>query len=129
MTEQEINIAVSQACGWTHVRWAGCAIWGTKPNSEYSQLPDHWYAGCPDDRPNVPDYCHDLNAMWLVEEEHLLPAGIDEYAEHLYMVVEKFWTCERWVKFSRYSINHALSHATAMQRAEAFLRVKGLWKE
>lgn len=117
MTDQQINIAIAQACGWSmrEISKGSPLFWHTpdgKPVAEYE----------------LPDYVNDLNAMYQCEET-LLPAEIDEYAKHLYMIVERFWTCDRWVKFSRYSINHALAHATARQRAEAFLRVRGLWKD
>jgi len=52
MTNQQINIAIAELCGWTEI-------------SHYTQAVDGWYGYEPEDGPHsqVPDYCNDLNAM------------------------------------------------------------------
>ena len=63
----------------------------------------------------IPDYCHDLNAMH--EAEKCLP---DVNAHRDYV----------WYRLIEVVGNRRMACcATALQRAEAFLRVKGLWKE
>jgi hypothetical protein len=63
--------------------------------------------------PPVPEYCTDLNAMH-VAESVLTIIEQDEYWNFLWDVTgSKFELC----------------HATARQRAEAFLRTLGKWEE
>lgn len=64
---------------------------------------------------DCPDYLNDLNAMH--EAENVLPAGQwDRYAQ---------WLRELTSSNRRFLI----AHATASQRAEAFLRTIGKWEE
>lgn len=80
-----------------------------------------------------PNYPSDLNAMH--EAERVLDADqcstfvrlLDKYDDHACL----FWECER-VNPDRDEIAYEafkLVHATAAQRAEAFLRTLNLWKE
>ena len=52
MTNEQINIAIAELCGWTEI-------------SQYTQAVDGWYGYEPRNGPHsqVPDYCKDLNAM------------------------------------------------------------------
>ena len=60
------------------------------------------------------DYCHDLNAMHEVEDTFKVVWQLVSFGEHLSVVcANKSFT---W-------------HATARQRAEAFLRMQGLWNK
>lgn len=67
-----------------------------------------WWTGPCDPRPQPPDYVHDLNAMHEAEET-LTPKGQLEYQEYL----AKDSHGVSWFKI----------HATARQRAEAFLKM------
>jgi hypothetical protein len=61
------------------------------------------------------NYCNDLNAMHEAEKVLVkMPEKRITYAHYLMNA-----TCKEWAAF----------HATARQRAEAFLRALGLWKE
>ena len=63
----------------------------------------------------LPDYCNDLNAMHEAEKVlEKMPEKRITYAHHLMNA-----TCREWAAF----------HATAAQRAKAFLRTLNLWKE
>lgn len=62
MTEQAQRIAIAKWMGWEHLRIASNKLYGTKPNSDYSKMPEYWYAGCPGDGCHVPNYTRDLNA-------------------------------------------------------------------
>lgn len=110
MTDQEINCAVAEACGWEKCN-------PCEKNGYYDQwrLPSN--DGCIHTT-QLPDFCHDLNAMHEAEE-HLKDTEIAEY-----MVAIGFSICENgWIGW------WDQLHATSRQRSEAFLRVKGLWKE
>lgn len=124
MSDQEINIAIAQACGWTNVahntvfsgRKIGRGIFGNSPFGGEYRL--------------IPDYCGDLNAMHEAEELFELSAkfGAHDYAANLYHICvprdmqhDDHFIC--WV------VAFYLLNATARQRAEAFLRTIGKWKE
>lgn len=64
---------------------------------------------------NCPDYCNDLNAMHKAEKT--LP-DLNLYRRFLYLVVLEDPTNK----------GNEPAFATANQRAEAFLRILGLWK-
>jgi hypothetical protein len=84
MTDQDINIAIAEACGLKSVRY---------------------------------DYCHDLNAMH--EAEKAIPEKeIKYYAAHVWQAMEK-----------SPEVAIGIIHATARQRAEAFLRTLNKWEE
>lgn len=108
MTDQQINQTIAEACGW---RWearmkGSIKVWNKPPNYVFH-----------DDE--LPNYSQDLNAMH--EAEMSLP-------------VEGF-NGQEWVR-SRSAYRWRLGliclhpcHATARERAEAFLRTIGKWKE
>ncbi len=120
MSDQEINIAIAEACGllgpWTEqITPCGCD------------------GQCDLFNPNgvrLADYCNDLNAMREAKELFELSAkfGAHYYATNLYHICvprdmqhDDHFIC--WV------VAFYLLNATARQRAEAFLRTIGKWKE
>lgn len=119
MTDSEINIAIAKACGWTFA-------WPTTGPSAANKS-EH-VNRCSWSRPNgwklerLPNYCHDLNAMH--EAEAMITVGeIGRWLSNISNLV---------MPQSRYhpmDLQWWSVRATARQRAEAFLRVKGLWKE
>lgn len=113
MSPEAQRIAIAEACGWLHVG---------KPNSYYKDVwfsPDHQFGdiGGEHNLNELPDYLNDLNAMH--EAEKVLWGRNDwsacKYQEILQTQVmpTSSWT---W-------------HATAAQRAEAFLRTIGKWED
>jgi hypothetical protein len=111
MTDQEINIAIAEVCGWKSVQVV---------------FPDarEWYRHAEKkeicSKEDLPDYCGDLNAMHEAEKSlsNHNPEGRSEannYATHL-------------CKIAIRDVNLRI-FATARQRAEAFLRTVGKWKE
>lgn len=109
MTDQEINIAIAEACGWNRTG-NSCSGW---------QAPD----GCSDKYP--PAYYRDLNAMHVAEEK-LSSREMEDYQFWLHDLSGVSFvpgacptTPQLWT----------LTHATARQRAEAFLRTLGKWKD
>ena len=117
MTEEEINVKIAEVCGWKKVQMSAAqTIWFHE---------EHPPACTDNDSPNkcLPNFCQDLNAMH--EAEGILP--IEEWRNYIDAL-------EEVVKAHEHSsnmdiINQRLFHATAAQRAEAFLKTLGLWIE
>jgi hypothetical protein len=100
MTDEQINAAIAEACGWENV--------GRYPKSRNVWVGKH--AGRLQE---VPDYCTDLNAM--AEAEKVLDS--DELFKGYYLALYDITQSTRWPIC-----------ATAKQRAEAFLRTLGKWE-
>ena len=104
MTDEQINAAIAEACGITQPDQ-----YGTLYRTE-----NGWGYDCP-------NYCNDLNAMH--EAERALIAGFEDEPE----------SSELWSDFQTNLIiacpAYLSYHATARQRAEAFLRTIGKWEE
>jgi hypothetical protein len=125
MEEQEINIAIMKACGWKHheVDETGftCKLCGVTYSRDIWRAWEIPYLWCNiGDNESPPNYYHDLNAMheaWktLTEVEHR------QWTFHLQKIVQ--------TEHTDYGPCKSVTNATACQRAEAFLRVKGLWKD
>jgi len=106
MTEEQQRITIAEACGWT--RCEGSMGYETR------------YRGTPSEttvRVLLPDYLNDLNAMHEAET-HLLRMDTN---------------CGYWECYSNSLITMLgcsdIFHATATQRAEAFLRTIRKWEE
>lgn len=101
MTDAQINQAIAEACGWGWFQKICTGELLGKFVEEKGPLR------------SIPDYCDDLNAMH--EAEKVLDT-IEQghYWDHL-----KDLTDEGFDQL----------HATARQRAEAFLRTLGKWEE
>ena len=107
MTDEQINKAISEACGWECL------------------APDVWHhgiVGYSKDthgivRSRIPDYCNDLNAMH-ESEKTIFPFYATVYSNKLARVTG-----------AEMSDDTDYFCATARQRAEAFLRALGKWEE
>lgn len=124
MTNEQINIAIAEACGWrwvTRRQQEGLRddVRGYPPNVECVGLNERY----------VPDYCKDLNAMHeaekvLNDEQKIAYAtclnALHPIADILYPDQQ-----ERGWKQKLYAESFCLIHATSRQRAEAFLRTIG----
>lgn len=107
MKNEEQRIAIAEACGWhgfTTSAVDGRAL-GCSPTSGKFRI-------------TVPDYLNDLNAMREVEESLTTE---QRKGDHYAAKIADVTGCDDML--------FAFIHATAAQRAEAFLRVKGLWKQ
>lgn len=113
MTDDQINKAIAEACGWTEIHdsgpWHNHKPWGYPPQPPGAGGNAYKY---------VPDYCNDLNAMHEAEKT-LTPKNWNNFSEN--------W----WIYCKLLRVNDAdeAIHATARQRAEAFLRTLGKWEE
>jgi hypothetical protein len=118
MSPEQQRIAIAKACGWKNFNSAsheGAIQYGQPPNTPYNS----W---------ELPDYLGDLNACHEMEE--LLDEGQKErfgfWINHLHPFADIHYSEKKKdIQLEVFS----LVHATADQRAEAFLRTLGLWQE
>jgi hypothetical protein len=115
MTDQEINVAIAEACGWTEIRyyyeneWTTCKEWlGITPRGGL------WH---------VPNYCTDLNAIHKAEQT-LNSSLVSRYNDELAKTCKVLESI-----FAKTGPQGWVFHATARQRAEAFLRTLGKWQD
>lgn len=108
MTPEQQRIAIAEACGWHYSSFAAQDVklhailsWIRPGNAD-------WQPEC------LPDYLNDLNSMHEAEKS-LTPAQWVSYWSFLEPLA-----CQ--------PNNTSILHATAAQRAEAFLRTLNLWK-
>ena len=114
MTSEQQRIAIAEACGWKNFNSAsheGAIQYGQPPNA----LHNSW---------ELPDYLNDLNAMHEAEQvliEEQAEFFEDELCDIAKSANDLLENPTPW-KFS-------VCHATAAQRAKAFLLTLGLWQE
>lgn len=104
MSEEEINIAIAQACGWSNDDIKrGCTLRGVSFH--------------------VPDYCNVLNVMHEAEKV-LAYEQAEQFEDELCDI------CDMENRNKEYPLpfRFAVVHATARQRAEAFLKTIGKWE-
>jgi hypothetical protein len=106
MTDEQINVAIAEACGWTDVSEVHRS--GKAPGADYVG------------QEFIPNYCADLNAMHEAENHLGVSTNMVEYTNALYdmaCVVQKM--TGRWNPYG----------LPARYRAEAFLRTLGKWED
>lgn len=106
MKTEAQRIAIAETCGWGDIQNCTCSI--------------EWRGVIPGggDFKHIPDYLSDLNAIH--EAEKML-----RESQH----VVWFNEMQRVLRIAQTPMNaFRFCHATAAQRAEAFLRTFGLWK-
>ena len=129
MTPEAQRIAIAEACEWQDIEpnragFGGFLGWRDKwPYDDRPHLGRDIAGIGGRFRGHVPDYLNDLNAMREVEKT-LTEAERADYRERL-----MDGTLEDICDLDIDAAYWVLIHATAAQRAEAFLRAKGLWKE
>jgi hypothetical protein len=126
MTDQEINAAIAEACGWVDIftatgkeEWLGTFAYEYegKVMGFHQQLDDHAH--------EIPGYATDLNAMHEA-------GSVLSWAQTCLMGNWLEEICERPAKQADGSIDLRIAvkwRSTARQRAEAFLRTLGKWRE
>lgn len=110
MTDNEINIVIAEACGWRQSE-RNIAHWH-HVSEPYSHILTS----------DLPNYCNDLNAMHEAEKKLI-------FSERKLF---RYWLQK--VKGSAIGDDVMIAidecvHSTARERAEAFLRTIGKWKE
>lgn len=114
MSPEKQRIAIAKACGWKrHADGLGY-YQGVHPALMGGRA--------------IPNYLTDLNAMHEVESKSFNTAQREDFACHLLNIVagEEYQRGD-FVSITR--VGFILTHATASQHAEAFLRTLGLWEE
>jgi len=109
MTKEAQRISIAEACGWTNIRKSGPMNKLIGDQAGYKD--GHGFA--------IPDYLNDLNAMNEVEEM-LRPPHQPDFV--------------LWLKYSEQILpqicgERVAVHASAAQRAEAFLRTINKWDD
>jgi hypothetical protein len=107
MNQEKQRIAIAEACGWVmkteqveHTNW-----------SQWTETRKFWVSPHRK-RGELPDYLNDLNAMH--EAEKVLTDSDQKHKYASLLGRHDYWL---------------LIHATAAQRAEAFLRTIGKWED
>lgn len=120
MSEAEINIAIAEVRGWTDIQTHDGFTTGHKPGEAD---PSEWR------RWHLPNYTGDLNAMHEAEKM-LSQKQIADYVFELHLhVPDADLTAYAGRMGEAAPYFFPAIHATARQRAEAFLRTIGKWKE
>lgn len=114
MTTEEINIAIAEACGIVEGFPSGGSI--LLPYRYHNPTTGERYL-------NLPTYIADLNAMHEAERSLDFATQGESYWRNLATVVVGGDDDSAW------EIKFCIATATAAQRAEAFLRTLGKWKE
>lgn len=122
MNENDQPIAIAEACGKCVFQGPWVCI---EPYVEYNQEARYKCPKCNAERDSagyhsISSYLHDLNAMHEAERTLTFLQAIK---------YRRILSCNSGKRNSEYpSTEAAICHATASERAEAFLRTKGLWK-
>ena len=123
MNQEQQRIAIAEACGWTEF---GDKVRFANTGNSFTQR-EYWMKGGVDPETGsfkeLPDYLNDLNAMH--EAEKLLIRIYEPPSAH------KDYDTKLWAKMrdDGLELNGYTWHATAKQRAEAFLKTLNLWEE
>jgi hypothetical protein len=112
MTQEQQRIAIAEACGWKNVDAGSGRVWGV--TTRHKGTPSEFDV-CVD----VPNYPFDLNAMH--DAEKMLTT--DQFEQYRWIL----WDICKQVRVKDWYRCYLSS--TAAQRAEAFLRTIGKWKE
>ena len=119
MTSRKINKAIAEHLGWKELSFVfdGKHIIGDRPSFHNGKIVSYTVDQY------VPDYYNDLNAMHEVEK---LLSKFDKGDYPCYL--EDECKTDGWVIMDSKD-KFAIINATAKQRAEAFLKTIGKWKE
>lgn len=113
MTDEQINNAIAEACGFKLLRSYTCKA--SRKVFQMWDYPKTWNG--PKSYPWTPKFCNDLNAMHEAEKT-IFPYYATVYVNKLAKITK-----------AEYSDDIDFFCATARQRAEAFLRTLGKWLE
>ena len=132
LTSEQKRIQIAEACGHKLVNEDenGDKDWYTVHRSPSGQMlsmrrgEDLGWSSL--ETCSLPDYLNSLDAMHGVEET-IHPASLEDYVSALGPIVREYWSAQgkRVEEFSYRDIIYAHMHATATQRADAFLLAVG----
>lgn len=113
MTDQEINVAIADACGYVKEE----PFFDFNPRVVKNRKSEP-----------LPDYCGDLNAMHDAEKT-LTQEQCALYVEETCSIQAYDAADDEIEELIVFPCEHKWFHSTARQRAEAFLRTVGRWTE
>ena len=116
MTPEAQRIAIAEACGWFRDPSGGFTV------PRYVNEREDAEALGPEE---LPDYLGSLDAM---HEAETVLTDWPKYQAELFMATNPGWAADKPVHIQNYLARNFV-RATAAQRAEAFLRAIGKWKE
>lgn len=132
MTNEAQRITIAEACGWTEITHTGFSDQGIRPKRKegeprYGSLYRPAPSPVENDRREwhwIPDYLNDLNAMHEAEKVLTEDQGgeFEEILERICQDQLELDGTNHWLRFR-------VAHATAAQRAEAFLKTLNLWED
>jgi len=115
MTDEQINKAIAEHCGWTEIRRADfCNLIGINPNGPKGPTAD-----C------VPCFASDLNA---IVSAPIGFSNMGQYGEELRIAAGCVGSRGGHFTPNAFGVL-AIANLTARQRAEAFLRAVGKWED
>ena len=116
MSPEAQRIAIAEACGikLLDIKPVTLAVLASRGYSVFS-APSNGVL-------ELPDYLHDLNAMHEAEKVLTTDKQVEGYNIKIYQMVQV-------PDGARIQISDLMIHATAAQRAEAFLRTIGKWED
>ncbi len=126
MTKEEINTAIAEACGWQDIKRCTRRL---KPDAQGVALmgidPDGDHTGGATEYASVPSYTTDLNAIHeaVVAFKQTVNDPDRRWSNALMLVIQDHECC------GAVEARYRTANATALQRAEAFLRALNKWKE
>ena len=119
MTPEAQRIAIAKACGWAQIKLRLKKDYDTVWSGVIPNAGEFDSQGALENAFELPDYLNDLNAMNEAEKT-LVPNSHEE---------QMYWGSLGWNFDMTVADARNLGHATAAQRAEAFLRAIGKWVE
>lgn len=128
MTDEEMRIAIAEACGWTQQTCANDTRieWWFPPgcNRDYVRAQEY-----PPDYPNDLNACHEMEKVILTGNDWRV--RLERYSNQLMTTMHATDFGRIDVAFKRDAVGrrYFTVHATARQRCEAFLRTIGQWEE
>jgi len=129
MTNEELNVEIAEFRGWRNIREQDYHSFGTDP---YIDGPSQVWVGIhPESDVDskeyevIPDYCNDLNAMHDAEK-HVL--DFSRFGDELAKVVLGYTGTPEDITLDYWALQR-VAHANGRQRAEAFVKTIGKWKD
>lgn len=120
MTKDEQRIAIATAVGWVNQGRAKTVL-GLMDSWRHPQIRNHVVT-----TDLLPDYLTDLNAM-AIAEAVLVGQQRTDYINHLFVLHDT--KNDGWDEASSRTVFFPFICSTAAQRAEAFLRAIGAWRD
>lgn len=133
MSPEAQRIAIAEACGYTHINIIRSENYdriedGVPVRPKVIGIMGRASNGPTKTQPWIPDYLNDLNAMHEAEARFNNSKDADAYMRNLLRVVRNLIIREDSFILNSWT-TYALVHATAAQRARAFLETLNKWED